>query len=88
MFVRVTGLWVYLHRAVNSRGATRAFDLSKNQPDAAAKRFFSKALGTANHPCPLIIDDACKLSYPKVVKELEQQEGGSVEAAGAEPVQT
>jgi IS6 family transposase len=42
--VKVKGRWIYLHRAVDSRGQTIDFLLSAKRDAEAAKRFFPKAL--------------------------------------------
>jgi transposase-like protein len=44
-YLRVKGRWVYLYRAVDSRGQTIDFRLSTKRDAAAARRFFRKALG-------------------------------------------
>jgi transposase-like protein len=44
-YVKVKGRWMYLYRAVDSRGQTIDFLLSANRDAEAAKRFFRKALG-------------------------------------------
>ncbi len=44
-YIRVKGRWMYLYRAVDSRGQTIDFLLSAKRDAAAAKRFFRKALG-------------------------------------------
>ena len=43
-YVRVKGRWMYLYRAVDSRGQTIDFLLAARRDTAAAKRFFRKAL--------------------------------------------
>ena len=43
-YVRVKGRWMYLYRAVDSRGQTIDFLLSVKRDADAAKRFFRKAL--------------------------------------------
>jgi IS6 family transposase len=44
-YVRVKGRWCYLHRALDSRGATIDFLLSALRDADAVKRLFRKALG-------------------------------------------
>jgi hypothetical protein len=44
-YARVKGRWMYLYRAVDSRGQTIDFLLSAKRDAEAAKRFFRKALG-------------------------------------------
>src|SRR5262245_52308248 len=50
-YVRVKGKWVYLYRAVDSRGATIDFLLSAKCGGAAAERFWPKpwAVRTIRH---------------------------------------
>jgi hypothetical protein len=43
-YVKVKGRWIYLYRAVDSRGQTIDFLLSAKRDAEAAKRFFRKAL--------------------------------------------
>jgi len=46
-YVRAKGKWRYLYRALDSSGATLDFLLSAKQDAAAAKRFQSQSLGSA-----------------------------------------
>ncbi|EOP00082.1 hypothetical protein II1_05231, partial [Bacillus cereus MC118] len=41
-YVKVKGQWMYLYRAVDSKGNTNDFHLSKTRNHRAAKRFFKK----------------------------------------------
>src|SRR6202021_2829046 len=43
-YVKVKGRWIYLYRAVDSRGQTIDFLLSAKRDAEAAKRFFRRAL--------------------------------------------
>lgn len=43
-YIKVKGQWMYLYRAVNSKGNTIDFYLSKTRDKKASKRFFKKAL--------------------------------------------
>jgi IS6 family transposase len=54
-YLRVAGKWTYLYRAVDSTGATIDFLLSDRR-DAAAKRFFQKALRSLGHPRSRVIN--------------------------------
>jgi len=49
-YLRIAGKWTYLHRAVDSTGATIDFLLSAARDAAAAKRFFQNALPTRAVP--------------------------------------
>jgi IS6 family transposase len=44
-YIRVKTRWMYLYRAVDSRGQTIDFLLSAKRDAEVAKRFFRKALG-------------------------------------------
>ena len=70
-YLRVAGKWTYLYRAVDSTGATIDFLLSAKRDAAAAKRFFQKALRSAGHPRPRVINVDGNPSYPKVIAELK-----------------
>ena len=51
-YIRVTGRWCYLYRAIDSTGATIDFLLSALRDAAAAKRLFRKP----SHPQPRVIN--------------------------------
>jgi len=55
-YLRVGGKWTYLYRGVDSTGDTIDFLLSPTRDAGAAKRFFQKALRSANHPRPRVIN--------------------------------
>jgi transposase-like protein len=71
-YLRVAGKWTYLYRAVDSTGDTIDFLLSPTRDAGAAKRFFQKALRSANHPRPRVINVDGNLSYPKAIEELKR----------------
>ena len=71
-YLRVTGKWTYLYRAVDSTGATIEFLLSARRDADAARRFFQKALRSPGHPRPRVINVDGNPSYPKVVTELKR----------------
>ena len=55
--IKVKGRWAYLHRAVNSRGDTIDFHLSRTSNAKAAKRFLGKALrGCKEWEKPFVIN--------------------------------
>src|SRR4029078_2641700 len=56
-YVKVKGRWMYVYRAVDSRGQTIDFLLSAKRDAAAAKRFFRKALGQPHtgHPTTITV---------------------------------
>ena len=57
---------------MDSTGATIDFLLSAKRDAAAAKRFFQKALRSASHPRPRVINVDGNPSYPKVIIELKR----------------
>jgi hypothetical protein len=70
-YIRVKGKWVYLHRAVDSTGATIDFLLSAKRDVAAAERFLAKALGGQNHPASRVINTDKHAAYPPAIAELK-----------------
>ena len=70
-YVRVKGRWMYLYRAVDSRGQSIDFLLSARRDAAAAKRFFRKALGQPHTARPRTITADKNPAYPKAVAELK-----------------
>jgi len=70
-YVRVAGKWAYLYRAVDSNGDTIDFLLSPKRDADAAKRFFQKALGSANHR-PRVINVDRNPAYPRAIDELKR----------------
>ena len=55
-YIKVRGQWMYLYRAIDSRGDTVEFHFSEHRDLAAAKRFFKKALQRHGHPDRVVID--------------------------------
>ena len=51
-YIRVSGQWRYLYRAVDGTGQTIDFLLSAKRDKKAAKRFFKRALGRKHYPQP------------------------------------
>jgi transposase, IS6 family len=71
-YCRVGGKWTYLYRAVDSAGDTIDFLLSPTRDALAAKRFFQKALRSAGHPRPRVINVDGNPAYPKAITELKR----------------
>ena len=71
-YIRVKGRWMYLYRAVDSRGATIDFLLSAARDAAAAKRFFRKALGQPHTANPRTITVDKNPAYPPAVAEMKR----------------
>ena len=55
-YVRVSGRWMYLYRAVDERGYTVASHLSRTRDMRAAKTFFRKALKQHGQPRTITLD--------------------------------
>jgi len=55
-YIKVRGVWKYLHRAVDKHGKTVDFLLTAKRDMAAAKRFFDKAMGANGDPNKVAMD--------------------------------
>jgi IS6 family transposase len=71
-YVRVKGCWMYLYRAVDSRGQTIDFLLSAKRDAEAAKRFFCKALGQPHTVNPRAITVDKNPAYPCAIEQLKE----------------
>jgi transposase-like protein len=71
--VRIKGHWFYLHRAIDSAGATIAFLLSTVRSADAAKQLFSKALTDPSHPQPRVISTDKAKCYPAAISKCEEE---------------
>ncbi len=63
---------MYLYRAVDSKGNTIDFSLSKTRDLKAAKRFFKKALWSFHVSKPRVIVDK-NPAYPIVIEQLKKE---------------
>jgi transposase-like protein len=70
-YVKVKGRWMYLYRAVDSRGQTIDFLLSAKRDAEAAKRFFRKALGQPHTVNPRTITVDKNPAYPCAVAQMK-----------------
>jgi IS6 family transposase len=71
-YVKVKGRWIYLYRAVDSRGQTIDFQLSAKCDAEAAKRFFRKALAQPQTVNPRVITVDKNAAYPKATAEMKK----------------
>ena len=71
-YVRVKGRWMYLYRAVDSRGQSVDFLLSAKRDAEAAKRFFRKALAQPHTVNPRTITVDKNAAYPKAATEMKK----------------
>jgi len=72
-YVKVKGQWMYLYRAVDSKGNTIDFHLSKTRDHRAAKRFFKKALQSFHISKPRVITVDKNPAYPIAIEELKTE---------------
>ena len=72
-YVKVKGRWMYLYRAVDSRGQTIDFLLSAKRDAEAAKRFFRKALGQPHTVNPRTITVDKNPAYPCAVEQMKEE---------------
>jgi transposase-like protein len=71
-YVKVKGCWIYLYRAVDSRGQTIDFLLSTKRDADTAKRFFRKALAQPHTVNPRTITVDKNAAYPKAAAEMKK----------------
>jgi IS6 family transposase len=67
-YVKVTGVWRYVYRAVDQHGQVIDVFVSRRRDIAAARRFFSGVLGAHGEPAEVVTDLAQALRH--VIEEL------------------
>jgi IS6 family transposase len=73
-YIKVKGKWVYLYRAVDSKGNTIDFYLSQTRNANAAKRFLAKALNRMKEwEKPRVINTDKAASYGVAISELKKE---------------
>ncbi|EJR97342.1 IS6 family transposase [Bacillus mycoides] len=72
-YVKVKGQWMYLYRAVDSKGYTIDFHLSKTRDHRSANRFFKKALQSFHVSKPHVITVDKNPAYPIAIEELKTE---------------
>jgi transposase-like protein len=73
-YIKVKGEWMYLYRAVDSKGNTIDFCLSKTRDQKAAKRFFKKALRSFHVSQPRVITVDKNPAYPIAIEQLKKEQ--------------
>ncbi|MFP7736649.1 IS6 family transposase [Priestia aryabhattai] len=73
IYIKVKGKWVYLYRAVDSKGHTIDFYLSESRDKQAAKHFFKKALAFLYVSKPRVITVDKNPAYPIAIQELKEE---------------
>jgi transposase, IS6 family len=71
-YVKVKVRWMYLHRAVDSRGQPIDFLLAAKRDADAAKRFFRRALVQPHTVNPRAITVDKNAAYPKAAAEMKK----------------
>jgi IS6 family transposase len=71
-YIKVQGQWMYLYRAVDSKGNTIDFCLSKTRDQKAAKHFFKKALRSFHVSKPRVITVDKNPAYPIAIERVEK----------------
>jgi len=85
-YVKVNGVWRYVYRAVDQYGQVIDVLLSTRRDAAAARRFFTRALGTLKVTPIEVITDAAPV-YPSVVDELLPAAWHHVEQYANNPIE-
>ena len=73
-YVKISGQWMYLYRAVDSTGQTLDFVLNETRSIRAAKRFLRKALGRPKVTAPRVINVDKNPTYIGAVRDLKQEQ--------------
>ena len=69
-YIKISGKWCYLYRAVDSEGATIDFWISTNRDKKSAKKFFNKALKSNHNNIPRVITTDKYYTYEVLIDEL------------------
>ncbi|OJD44500.1 IS6 family transposase, partial [Bacillus nitratireducens] len=72
-YIKVKGQWMYLYRAVDSRGNTIDFCLGKTRDQKTAKRFFKKALRSFHVSQPRVMTVDKNPAYPIAIEQLKKE---------------
>ncbi len=67
-YVKVTGRWVYLYRAIDQYGQVIDVLVSEKRDMTAARRFLTRA--SEHGPCPSEVTTDRAAAYPRVLEEL------------------
>ena len=72
-YIKVKDQWMYLYRAVDSKGNIIDFYLSESRDKQAANRFFKKALAYSHVSKPRVITVDKNPAYPIAIQELKEE---------------
>jgi transposase, IS6 family len=70
-YINVSGEWLYLFRAIDSRGRTIDFYLSQRRNAAAARRFVAKAVRSRREWGPAVINTDRNPAYGEAIRNLK-----------------
>jgi len=84
-YVKITGRWVYLYRAIDQYGQVIDVLVSEKRDLAATRRFFTRALQHGPRPAEVCTDRAP--AYPRVLDELAPSACHVVEQYANNPVE-
>lgn len=85
-YVKVNGVWRYVYRAVDQHGQVIDVLLTARRDAKAARRFFSRALGTLKCTPIEVVTDAASV-YPAVLEELVPAAWHHVEQYANNPIE-
>ncbi|GAA4260338.1 hypothetical protein GCM10022255_088580 [Dactylosporangium darangshiense] len=85
-YVKVTGVWRYVYRAVDQQGQVIDVLVSPRRDAAAARRFFHRAFKTLKVTPSEIVTDAAPV-YPAVLDELVPSAWHHVERYANNPIE-
>ena len=70
-YIKIGGKWLYLFRAIDSRGRTVDFYLSQRRDASAARRFLAKALRLRRDWAPAVINTDRNPAYGEAIRKLK-----------------
>ena len=73
-YVRVSGRWMYLFRAVDNRGQTVDFYLPETRDHTAAKLFLQCSLANPDNRPPHVLSTDGNRSYPAAIRQLQAED--------------
>ncbi len=71
-YIKICGEWLYLFRAIDSRGRTMDFYLSQRRNEGAARRFLAKALRVRRDWGPSVINTDRNPAYGEAIRNLKE----------------
>ena len=72
-YIKISGIWKYLYRAIDSEGNTLDWMLSAKRDKKAAKRFFKKMLANSHCKSPRVINTDKAKAFPPAIEEAKEE---------------